>query len=108
MISDRRILITGGAGFIGTSLSLRLVDHNDVVIFDNLHRNAMKDTSLADHPRLTFIQGDVLDPDALMTAAQGCHHVIHMASIAGVDTVMKNPVLTMKVSLAGVKQVVVI
>lgn len=101
MISDRRILITGGAGFIGTSLSLRLVDHNDVVIFDNLHRNAMKDTALADHPRLTFIQGDVLDEDALLAAAEGCDTVIHMASIAGVDTVMKNPVLTMKVSLLG-------
>ena len=101
MISNKRILITGGAGFIGTSLALRLVDDNDVVIFDNLHRNAMKETRLLDAPRLTFIEGDVLDPDALMQASEGCHIVIHMASIAGVDTVMKNPVLTMKVSLLG-------
>ncbi|MGB0588792.1 MAG: NAD-dependent epimerase/dehydratase family protein [Myxococcota bacterium] len=101
MISNTRILITGGAGFIGTSLALRLVEDNDVVIFDNLHRNAMKDTALVEHPRLTFIQGDVLDEAALVAATEGCDVVIHMASIAGVDTVMKNPVLTMKVSLLG-------
>ena len=101
MPSNMRILITGGAGFIGTSLGLRLVDENEVIIFDNLHRNAMKDTALADHPNLTFIKGDVLDDTALMQATQGCDAVIHMASIAGVDTVMKNPVLTMKVSLLG-------
>ena len=101
MIANKRILITGGAGFIGTSLALRLVDTNDVVIFDNLHRNAMKDTPLLEHPRLTFIQGDVLDEVSLTKATEGCDVVIHMASIAGVDTVMKNPVLTMKVSLLG-------
>ena len=101
MISNKRVLITGGAGFIGTSLALRLVDDNDIVIFDNLHRNAMKGTSLESHPRVTFIQGDVLDEAALNAAVEGCDIVIHMASIAGVDTVMKNPVLTMKVSLLG-------
>ena len=76
--------------FIGTSLALRLIDDNDIVIFDNLHRNAMEN-SLVGHPRLTFIEGDVLDEQALLKAAQGCDVVIHMASIAGVDTVMKNP-----------------
>ena len=68
MPSNMRILITGGAGFIGTSLSLRLVEQNEVVIFDNLHRNAMKDTTLVDHPNLTFIKGDVLDSEALTRA----------------------------------------
>jgi len=101
MVTNKRILITGGAGFIGTSLALRLVEANDVVIFDNLHRNAMKETTLIDHPRVSFIEGDVLDEAALFRAAEGCDIVIHMASIAGVDTVMKNPVLTMKVSLLG-------
>jgi nucleoside-diphosphate-sugar epimerase len=101
MIQGKRILITGGAGFIGTSLSLRLVDQNEVVILDNLHRNAMKGTRLDGHPNVTFIQGDVLDSDVVHRAVEGCQHVIHMASIAGVDTVMSNPVLTMKVSLLG-------
>lgn len=100
-MEGKRILITGGAGFIGSSLALRLVDDNEVVIFDNLHRNAMKETALQKHPNLTFIQGDVLDAEAMNAATEGCQVVVHMASIAGVDTVMKNPVLTMKVGLLG-------
>ena len=80
MIRGKRILITGGAGFIGTSLALRLVDDNDIVIYDNLHRNAMKDTLLVDHPRMTFIQGDVLDSDALDEAAKGCQVLFETVS----------------------------
>jgi len=104
-IQGKRILITGGAGFIGSSLALQLVEHNDVVILDNLHRDAMKTTSLAKHPRLTFIQGDVLDRGAVERAARGCQMIVHMASIAGVDTVMQHPVLTMKVALLGTMNV---
>ena len=101
MISGRRVFITGGAGFIGSTLASRLVEHNEVVIFDNLHRNALGTTGLLEHPRVTFVKGDVLDAAAVDAAMAGCEVIIHMASIAGVDTVMKNPVLTMKVSLLG-------
>ena len=101
MIEGKRILLTGGAGFIGSSLALRLVDHNEIVIFDNFHRNALAQTTLEDHPRVRVIRGDVLDADAVTEATRGCQMVVHMASIAGVDTVMKNPVLTMKVGLLG-------
>ncbi len=100
-LRGKRICITGGAGFIGSSLALRLVDDNEVVIFDNLHRNAMKETTLQQHANLTFVEGDVLDAEAVKAAVDGCDVIVHMASIAGVDTVMKNPVLTMKVSLLG-------
>jgi UDP-glucose 4-epimerase len=48
-----------------------------------------------------LVRGDVLDAEALRTAASDADIVVHMASIAGVDTVLKNPVLTMKVSLLG-------
>jgi nucleoside-diphosphate-sugar epimerase len=47
----------------------------------------------------------VLDRKVVHEAAQGCQHIIHMASIAGVDTVMKHPVLTMKVALQGTMNV---
>jgi nucleoside-diphosphate-sugar epimerase len=105
MIKGRKILITGGAGFIGSSMTLRLVEDNEVVILDNLHRDAMSTTSLLDHPNVTLIRGDVLDRDTVARAAQGCQIIVHMASIAGVDTVMKNPVLTMKVALLGTMNV---
>ncbi len=101
MISGKKIVITGGAGFIGTSLATRLVEENQIVIYDNFHRNALKDTALADHPNVKVVVGDVLDAKALAEACRGAHQIIHMASIAGVDTVMNRPVLTMRVSLLG-------
>ncbi len=101
MIEGATFLITGGAGFIGTGLTRRLVEKNRVRIFDNLRRNALKDAGLADHPNVELMVGDVQDAAALEKATIGADYVVHMASIAGVDTVLKNPVLTMKVSLLG-------
>jgi nucleoside-diphosphate-sugar epimerase len=101
MITGAKFLITGGAGFIGTALTRRLVEKNRVRIFDNLRRNALKDAGLADHANVELVVGDVQDAAALSKATEGADYVVHMASIAGVDTVLKNPVLTMKVSLLG-------
>jgi nucleoside-diphosphate-sugar epimerase len=101
VITGKRILLTGGAGFIGTTLARRLVEHNDVVVFDNGHRNAMAGSGLLGHPRLTFIKGDVLDFEAVSAAMRGCQMVVHLAAIAGVDTVLRMPVVTMKVGIIG-------
>jgi nucleoside-diphosphate-sugar epimerase len=101
VISGRRVLITGGAGFIGSHLAERLVQHNRVVIFDNFRRDALAATGLADRTEVEVVRGDVLDAGALRAAMQGCDMVVHMASIAGVDTVIENPVLTMRIALRG-------
>jgi nucleoside-diphosphate-sugar epimerase len=101
MIADKRVLITGGAGFIGTALSRRLLDGNEVVVFDNGHRNALKDGGFSEHARLRVVRGDVLDAAAVRDAIRGCRVVVHLAAIAGVDTVLEMPVDTMKVSLIG-------
>jgi nucleoside-diphosphate-sugar epimerase len=100
-IEKRRILLTGGAGFIGSQLARRLVSDNSIVIFDNLHRNALRFTDLEDHPSVRFIQGDILDKEAVAEATRGCDIVVHLAAIAGVDTVMDMPTRTMKVNLLG-------
>jgi UDP-glucose 4-epimerase len=100
-LRDKRILITGGAGFIGTTLAARLVDDNDVVAFDNLHRDALSGNPLASHPRFTLLEGDILDADALCAAAAGATHIVHCAAIAGVDTVLASPVRTMRVNVVG-------
>jgi nucleoside-diphosphate-sugar epimerase len=105
MIAQGRVLITGGAGFIGSYLVERLSLENDVVVFDNLWRNAIAGTGLLERPRVSFVQGDVMDRDQVFAAVKGCTHVIHLAAIAGVDTVLRNPVLTMKVSLLGTMNV---
>jgi UDP-glucose 4-epimerase len=100
-LRGKRILITGGAGFIGTTLARRLVDENEIVTLDNLHRDALSGTELADHPNLTFHQGDILDAALARELAAGATHVVHCAAIAGVDTVLESPVRTMRVNLIG-------
>jgi nucleoside-diphosphate-sugar epimerase len=105
MIRGRRILLTGGAGFIGTALARRLVEHNEVVIFDNLHRNSMEASGGLRHDNARFIKGDVLDPQAVASAMRGCHMVVHLAAIAGVDTVLKMPGTTMQVNIIGTHNV---
>jgi nucleoside-diphosphate-sugar epimerase len=101
VIAGRRVLVTGGAGFIGSHLAERLVAENQVVIYDTFRRDALTSTGLAKHPSVTVVKGDVMDRAALGNAMQGCDAVVHMASIAGVDTVLKNPVATMRIAMIG-------
>src|SRR6185436_5549708 len=100
-LSGKRIFITGGAGFIATTLGRRLVDDNQIVALDNLHRDALTGSDLFDHPNLKFVQGDVLDAEAVREAAAGATHIVHCAAIAGVDTVIESPVRTMRVNVIG-------
>jgi len=100
-LSGKRIFVTGGAGFIGTTLARRIVDDNEIVALDNLHRDALTGTDLADHPNFTFHQADVLDADGVRELAAGATHVVHAAAIAGVSTVLESPVRTMRVNVIG-------
>ena len=100
-LSGKRIFITGGAGFIGTTLARELVGANTVVAYDNLHRNALEGTELAAHPSFELIEGDILDAEKLRDAAAGATHFVHCGAIAGVDTVLASPVRTMRVNVIG-------
>jgi nucleoside-diphosphate-sugar epimerase len=101
-VKGETVLITGGAGFIGANIARWLVDQNQVVLLDNLHRNSLADDEkLADHPNLTLIQGDVLDQHAVNRAIRGATVLIHCAAIAGVDTVLAHPTKTMRVNIIG-------
>ena len=99
--AGKRLFLTGGAGFIGTRLAARLVDDNEIVVLDNLDRDALTGTDLAEHPNLTLVQGDVLDAPLVCELASGATHIVHMAAIAGVDNVLRSPVRTMRVNLIG-------
>ena len=101
MIKGKRIFITGGAGFIGSTLIGRLVEDNEIVAYDNLARNALQSQSYKDHSNLKLIVGDVLDYDLLAKSMAGADIVVHCAAIAGIDTVVKNPVHTMRVNMVG-------
>ena len=100
-LRGKRIVLTGGAGFIATTLARRLVDANEIVALDNLHRDALSGTELTDHPNFTFVHADVLDADVVRETLVGATHVVHCAAIAGVDTVRESPVRTMRVNMIG-------
>ena len=102
-MEDRTIFMTGGAGFIGSTLIGRLIERNHVVVFDNLSRNALAKVSYASHPNLTVVVGDVTDAASLRSEMVKAdpHVVVHMAAIAGIDTVIKSPTTTMRVNLVG-------
>jgi UDP-glucose 4-epimerase len=101
MLEGRRIVITGGAGFIATTLARELVDANEIVAIDNLHRESPGLAALAGHANFTFRQADVLDGEQLAEFAKGATHFVHCAAIAGVDTVRESPVRTMRVNMIG-------
>ena len=93
--------ITGGAGFIANTIIRRLVANNKIVVYDNFHRDTLTTSDLNGHPNITVIRGDVLDLPKLTESMKGSDAVIHAAGIAGIDTVIKNPVSTMKVNMIG-------
>jgi len=102
VIKGKKLFITGGAGFISTSLIKRLIADNEVTVYDNLSRNALKDAMLWNHANLKVIQGDILDYELLKASIpKDISFILHMAAIAGIDTVIKDPVKTMEVNMIG-------
>jgi len=100
-----KILITGGAGFIGSNLAKRLVgDNHQVVVLDNLLRGNKLDKDT--FSKIEFIHGDVRDQDLVTKASKGCELIFHFAAVLGVDIVADNPVETMDVEVIGTRNVV--
>ena len=101
MIKDKTIFITGGAGFIANTLIKHYIQNNKIVVYDNFHRDTLSTSDVAKHANLSIVKGDVLDLAGLTAAMKGCDIVIHAAGIAGIDTVIKDPVRTMQVNMIG-------
>jgi UDP-glucose 4-epimerase len=100
-MSQKTYFITGGAGFIANTIIRRLIDKHHIVVYDNFHRDTLSGSDLAGHPRIRVVKGDVLDLPSMTEAMKGADAVIHAAGIAGIDTVIKNPVQTMRVNMIG-------
>lgn len=101
MLENKRIFITGGAGFIANTLIRHYIERNKIVVYDNFHRDTLSRTTYFSHPNMTIIKGDVLDADLLQQSMKDIDIVVHAAGIAGIDTVIKNPVKTMQVNMIG-------
>lgn len=100
-MKNKTIFITGGAGFIANTIIKNLVDNNKVIAYDNFHRDTLSSSEFANHKNLTIIKGDVLDKELLIKSMKGCDIVVHAAGIAGIDTVIIDPVRTMSVNMIG-------
>jgi CDP-paratose 2-epimerase len=100
------VLITGGAGFIGTNLAARLMERGEEVrIFDSLDR-AGSESNLAwlrqcYGEQMRFIQGDVRDTSALNTALHGIEHVVHLAAQVAVTSSLTSPAFDFDVNAFG-------
>lgn len=100
-----KILITGGAGFIGSNLAKRLVnDGHSVTVLDSLLRGNKLDKDT--YSRIRFIKGDVRDLATVIDASKECDLIFHFAAVLGVDIVADNPVETMDVEVIGTRNVV--
>lgn len=103
-IKDSNILVTGGCGLVGsTTIDLLLRDYSpaSIVILDDLSRGTLANVEAAlKDPRVTLIQEDIRDPEAVRRATQGIDAVIHMATLR-ITACAANPSEAMKVMCNG-------
>ena len=90
-----KITITGGAGFIGSSLVKSLMEEHQITVFD------------AKKPKFNvdFAEGDINNPDDLIRATKNSHVVIHLAATLGVVNTEKNPIKTLDTNIIGTRNV---
>ncbi|MEZ4691091.1 MAG: NAD-dependent epimerase/dehydratase family protein [Ignavibacteria bacterium] len=101
-IKNKRILLTGGAGFIGSTLAKKLVRENEIVVYDNFARDSISDKKI-NSENLRIVKDDILNLESLRKTCEEFKPqiVVHMAAIAGIDTVIINPVKTLDVNING-------
>jgi len=100
-----RILVTGGAGFIGSNLVESLLDNNNVEqvrVLDNLATGSINNIEdFYSDPRFEFIQGDIRDYNFCLTACEGIDLISHQAALGSVPRSIKDPVTSNEVNITG-------
>ncbi len=100
-MADAPILITGGAGFIGSHLCDALLGKGYAVRILDDFSTGRRDNLQVDHPRLELIEGDVADAGLVTQAAAGCSAVVHLAAVASVQASVEDPVRTHQSNFIG-------
>ncbi len=100
------MLVTGGAGFLGSNIAARLADNGErVILFDNLARNRVEENVewlRARHPaRIAVEIGDVRDPHAVREVARDASAVVHLAAQVAVTTSLDSPVEDFEINARG-------
>ncbi|MDP6446103.1 MAG: NAD(P)-dependent oxidoreductase [Pirellulaceae bacterium] len=102
-----RVLVTGGAGFVGSVLTPQLLEAGyETVVFDSLRGGGNSLLPWFRHPSFEFIRGDVRDPDAVRAGVAGCDAVVHLAAIVGYPACRKFPEEAQQTNVDGVRNVV--
>lgn len=102
-LTNSKILITGGAGFIGSNLiEYFLKGNNEVVCLDNLSTGHKKNIAeFMDNPNFQFLEGDIRHLDICKIAVRDCDYVFHQAALGSVPRSIKDPVTTNAVNIDG-------
>lgn len=103
MITNAKILVTGGAGFIGSNLCETLLHlGNKVICLDNFMTGKMENiANLLTHPDFTLITGDIRNQDDCRLAVDGVDFVLHEAALGSVPRSINDPVTTNDINVGG-------
>jgi UDP-N-acetylglucosamine/UDP-N-acetylgalactosamine 4-epimerase len=103
-ISEKSVLVTGGAGFIGSNLVEYLLKYGakKVRVLDNLSNGFMKNLEpFLSNPSFEFIKGDITDTDTCKKACEGIHLISHQAALGSVPRSIKFPLATHSANATG-------
>ncbi len=107
-MKNKRIVITGGAGFIGSNLAEELSAHNQVIIIDDLSSGRIENIQhLLNKGNATFIQGSIAELPLLQAAFKDVDFVFHQAAMASVSRSIEDPLLCHEVNAKGTLNVLV-
>ena len=103
MIENKKVLVTGGAGFIGSNLIERLLtQNNNIVCLDNFATGKRENVApFLNNPSFKLIEGDIRDLDTCREAVKGASIVLHQAALGSVPRSIKDPITSNDVNVSG-------
>ena len=98
-----RVLVTGGAGFIGSHLTERLLkDGHEVAVIDNLGTGSLKNIeNYKEHSGFEFVKGDIRNAELMAPLVEHSDMIFHLAAAVGVKLIAEDPVLTIETNIGG-------